>query len=217
MKKKQIFKHPLLAKLAQTNPLVAISLYYLISLGIIAYGIYTLPWSLLSGLQSLLIFMGGILAFTLVEYGMHRFVYHSGDNYKDEKNWQYKIHGVHHELPHEKDLLALPIPLAIVIASIFYMLFTLILQEQVYFFFPGFFAGYATYLYIHYSIHSRKPPQNIFKHLWKHHLTHHYSHDDKAFGVSSPLWDIIFDTMPRKASATRSRTFQKDYPKPDKT
>jgi sterol desaturase/sphingolipid hydroxylase (fatty acid hydroxylase superfamily) len=30
--------------------------------------------------------------------------------------------------------------------------------------------------------------------LRRHHLQHHYAAPDQNFGVSSPLWDIIFRT-----------------------
>ncbi|MEX2379667.1 MAG: sterol desaturase family protein, partial [Vicingaceae bacterium] len=42
------------------------------------------------------------------------------------------------------------------------------------------------------------PPKNFLKQLWIHHSIHHYQEDDKAFGVSSPLWDYVFGTMPSK-------------------
>jgi sterol desaturase/sphingolipid hydroxylase (fatty acid hydroxylase superfamily) len=159
----------------------------------------------------MLVFIGGVLTYTLVEYAMHRFVYHSGEDYKNEGSWQYKVHGVHHALPQEKELIALPIPLAVMIALLFYMIFSLLLGRQVYFFFSGFLAGYATYLYVHFLVHTRRPPKNVFKYLWRHHLIHHYSDDDKAFGVSSPLWDIIFGTMPQDASVYRNKRFSKDH------
>jgi sterol desaturase/sphingolipid hydroxylase (fatty acid hydroxylase superfamily) len=36
------------------------------------------------------------------------------------------------------------------------------------------------------------------KHLWIHHALHHYQQPDAAYGVSSPLWDFFFKTMPEK-------------------
>ena len=194
----KLFKHPFLNKLIHTHPLIAIFLYYLISLAIVIYGIVVMPLNLVDGLEKLLILLGGILLFSLVEYCVHRFMYHSGEDYKDEKNWQYKVHGVHHEHPREKDLLALPIPLALALLPVFYLLFSWPMGNQVYFFFPGFLSGYASYLFIHYIIHTRQPPKNALGYLWKHHLKHHYACDDRAFGVSSPLWDYVFGTMPKK-------------------
>nr|MDQ3100449.1 sterol desaturase family protein [Bacteroidota bacterium] len=40
------------------------------------------------------------------------------------------------------------------------------------------------------------PPKNFLGVIWKHHNLHHYVGDTGAFGVSSPLWDHVFGTMP---------------------
>ncbi|MDZ7659917.1 sterol desaturase family protein [Fodinibius sp.] len=31
---------------------------------------------------------------------------------------------------------------------------------------------------------------------YRHHTLHHYKYPDKAFGVSTTLWDRVFGTMP---------------------
>jgi sterol desaturase/sphingolipid hydroxylase (fatty acid hydroxylase superfamily) len=196
----KVFKHPILNKLSRTNPLVAISIYCLISLGMVIYG-FAVSTPLLT--HSVALFVAGLLLFSLVEYATHRFMYHSGENYQDEKNWQYKVHGVHHAVPNEKDLLALPIPLALLVSGLLFMLFYLPMGQHALFFFPGFLSGYAAYLFVHYKVHTSKPPKNAFSYLWKHHLIHHYSDDERAYGVSSPLWDIVFGTMPKKTSTKK--------------
>ena len=40
-------------------------------------------------------------------------------------------------------------------------------------------------------------PTNKLLFVVRHHLHHHLT-DDKAFGVSSTLWDRVFNTMPTK-------------------
>lgn len=179
----------------KTNSLLAIGVYIFMSTCVLTYGYFNIKTSVGSTLFFLVL---GLLLFTLIEYIMHRFVYHSGKNYKDEANWQYKVHGIHHAYPKNKDLLAMPIFLAILLGSLFFFIFYMIFGYYTYFFWPGFFLGYAIYLFIHYIIHTQKPPKNIFRYLWKHHAYHHYLYEDKAYGVSSPLWDIIFRTMPPK-------------------
>jgi len=67
-----------------------------------------------------------------------------------------------------------------------------------YVFLPGFLMGYAGYLFVHYIVHAYQPPKNFFKILWIHHGIHHYKEPERAFGVSSPLWDLVFRTMPRR-------------------
>ena len=182
-------------KIPKTNSLVAVSIYAILSSVMYFYALFYVNHSL--WIKALFPVFGAVF-FTLIEYVAHRFLYHSGPDYKDEANWQYTMHGVHHVHPNDKGLLAMPIPLALVLAATFFGLFYVVMSDLAYFFWPGFLLGYAGYLYVHYSIHARKPPENIFGYLWKHHLLHHHIYDDKAFGVTTPLWDHVFGTMPPK-------------------
>ena len=182
-------------KAPKTNSMAAISTYVALAIAVFVYGMIGIDQPFLEKIGLLL---AGTLLFTFMEYIFHRFVYHSGEDYMAEENWQYKVHGVHHDHPTDKDLLAMPIPLAILLSAIFFGIFWLIMGPSTFFFWPGFFIGYASYLYVHYIVHTRKPPQNSLKILWTHHHLHHYVYDDKAYGVSSPLWDVIFGTMPPK-------------------
>jgi len=34
----------------------------------------------------------------------------------------------------------------------------------------------------------------------RHHMLHHAKTPDRRFGVSSPLWDLVFGTEPRDAA-----------------
>ncbi len=189
---RRLFDNPILEKLTHTNSYVVITAFIIIGTAVLTYGAVslTVPWYGMAGL-----FLVGYLAFTLLEYLMHRYLYHFGE-YKDASNWSYKIHGVHHAFPRDKDRLAMPLPLALVLATIFFLLFKLLMGSLAVFFFPGFVVGYASYLFIHYTIHSRTPPNNWFRYLWTHHHLHHHKYEDKAFGVSTPLWDVVFGTMP---------------------
>ena len=189
-------------KAPKTNSMAAISTYVIISAVVFMYGLFFINNLFFNKIGS---FVLGLVFFTFLEYVFHRFVYHSGEDYMAEGSWQYKVHGVHHDHPKDKDLLAMPIPLAILLGTVFFGLFWLVLDTYTFFFWPGFFIGYASYLYVHYIVHTRKPPQNAFKILWNHHHLHHYVYDDKAYGVSSPLWDFIFRTMPPKGPIPRQK------------
>lgn len=187
-------------KIPKTNAVVAISIYLCTALAVLLYGFQK---STIATLFQLLLAVAGLLFFNLIEYLTHRFVYHSGPDYKSDQNWQYKVHGVHHQFPNDLGLLALPIVLALSLGGLFLALFYLLMGQQAFLFWPGFYLGYASYLTIHYLVHSRKPPQNFLKHLWRHHHLHHHVYEEKAFGVSSPLWDFIFGTLPPKGRIKR--------------
>jgi sterol desaturase/sphingolipid hydroxylase (fatty acid hydroxylase superfamily) len=60
--------------------------------------------------------------------------------------------------------------------------------------FAGFIHGYLVYDLLHYFIHSGRLPTALGRYLRQYHLTHHFKSPDAHFGVSSPLWDVIFRT-----------------------
>lgn len=196
----KLFKNSFINRLIFTNSKVAVSVYYAISTAIAMYGFYLVNISVILGL--LIIFVG-LLVFSFIEYLTHRFLYHSDEDYEENKRWQYMVHGIHHVYPKEHRLLALPIPLALLINAVLFLLFMTVVGEYIYFLFPGFLIGYATQLYIHYQVHTRRPPKNIFRFFWKHHMLHHYSSEKEAFGVITPLWDIVFNTMPKKNASDK--------------
>lgn len=188
----QLFHNSFLEKLSRPNAIVVIISFAIFSLLIFLYGVLHTGTNKLSQFA---LYISGFIFFTLAEYLIHRFGYHSGKYYQEE-HWQFKIHGVHHAYPKDKERLAMPLPLAIIIAGIIYLIFWIIMRSYALLFFPGFIAGYAFYLFVHFIIHTRRPPKNALRILWKHHYIHHYKEDNKAFGVTSPFWDIIFRTMP---------------------
>lgn len=187
-----LFQNPFLEKLSHSNALMVIAILAFISL---VFFIVSAIKVHLSILIQLTLFFVGFLFFTLAEYLIHRFVFHSGE-YTNTQKWQFKIHGIHHATPQDKERLTLPLLLAIVISAVFFFLYWIVMGQYSYFFFPGFLFGYASYLTVHYLIHTRRPPRNIFRFLWKHHQIHHHKNDNQAFGVTTPLWDIVFRTMP---------------------
>ncbi len=190
---KRIFKSFILEKLSKTHIAVPISIFVIIGTALIYYG---MDKGLITTAEGVLSFLAGVLAFTWVEYNVHRHLFHMLPKNGLGKNLQYAFHGVHHEYPKDKSRLAMPPLVSILIVSVLFVFFRLVLGDYIFGFLPGFIVGYAAYLLVHYSVHAFKPPKNFFKILWIHHAIHHYKHSNKAYGVSSPLWDYIYGTMP---------------------
>jgi len=145
----------------------------------------------------LMYFFVGMLLFSLIEYLIHRFLYHLPQVY-NEGGVAYALHGIHHKYPKDKKRLVMPPVLSVVLASIILLINYSLMGGEGFPFTGGFLFGYAAYLSVHYIVHRFKPPKNFFKQLWIHHSIHHYQDDEAAFGVSSPLWDYVFGTMPKK-------------------
>jgi sterol desaturase/sphingolipid hydroxylase (fatty acid hydroxylase superfamily) len=149
----------------------------------------------------------GILAWTLAEYILHRSIFHWTNDAAWGKRIHFLLHGVHHDFPNDKDRLVMPLPTSISLAVIFYAFFILTMDRT--FgepFFAGFVIGYLFYDGTHYYVHHFVPKTRWGKFLRRHHLTHHHADHDGGFGVSTPLWDVVFRTMPvkRKVGATGS-------------
>lgn len=192
---KQLFKNPVLEKLSRTHISIPITLFFLYSGGLIYWSITTIG---LPVMTIITLFLVGLLTFTLVEYAAHRYLFHMSTYTEFRRKIQYAFHGVHHDYPKDKDRLAMPPLVSLTIATSLLFLFRLIMGDLVFAFLPGFLVGYAAYLFVHYIVHAYQPPKNIFKALWVNHGIHHYKDPERAFGVSSPLWDYIFRTMPKK-------------------
>ncbi len=192
---KKLFENKLLEKLTRTHIAIPISLFMVYSGALLYYSITQVgvltPW------QTAGLFAAGFFLFTLVEYLMHRYLFHIDTSTKRKAKLQYTLHGVHHEYPKDKERLAMPPIMSITIATTLLFLFKLILSDMVFAFLPGFLVGYAGYLFMHYILHTYKAPKGFFNFLWANHAVHHYKDQSKAFGVSSPLWDYVFGTMPK--------------------
>ncbi len=193
----KLFESPVLDKLTRTHIAVPLSILGSVAIGLLIYGSLHSPVPLLAGLG---LFIFGMLLFSLLEYIMHRYVFHMDTSTRLRQRLQYIFHGWHHDHPKDKDRLAMPPVVSALLAAVLFILFRLLVGNLAYFFLPGFMIGYIGYLGVHYSVHAYKPPKNLLRHLWIHHSIHHHREHDRAYGVSSPLWDIIFNTMPRSKS-----------------
>lgn len=195
---KQLFANPILEKLSRTHISVPLAIFFLYSTGLLYWSI---THTSLTASFTTLMFFTGFLSFTLIEYLVHRYVFHMPTYNQWRQKIQYTIHGVHHEFPKDKERLAMPPLLSVTIATLLLLLFRLVMGDVTFSFLPGFLVGYASYLAVHYIVHVYQPPKNIFKALWVNHAVHHYKHGESVFGVSSPLWDYIFGTMRDKGAS----------------
>ena len=189
----RVFENGFIEKVfAQAHPLTPIIWFG----PIIAWGIYG-GATRLGVLATLGLFVGGWLIWTLLEYVLHRFLFHIGASNEEERFRAFMMHGYHHEFPNDKmRLVAPPLmswPLAIPVFFIYYFAFGLTTGTAL---FAGTATGYIAYDWIHYYTHHFRPTTRMGKWIKSYHLLHHFDelHGTKRFGVSSPLWDFVFRT-----------------------
>ena len=186
----RMFKSDLLEGLSKVHFTVPLYIF----LPVIAFCIYKYIQSSLGAFLFVELFVSGLFVWTLVEYIMHRFVFHYEPA---DKPWAQRMHfifhGVHHDYPSDAKRLVLPPSMSIPLATGFYFLFNAILPANyVWGFFPAFILGYLFYDISHYAIHHFNFKGNLWKKIKQHHMLHHYQDPEKGYGVSSPLWDKIF-------------------------
>ena len=143
--------------------------------------------------------LAGIFIWTLTEYWLHRLVFHWCPDNRFGRRLHFIIHGVHHDHPNDKLRLVMPPGASIPLAVLFYGAFLLVFgTPEAYPLFAGFIGGYLVYDYTHYFVHHFVPKSSFGKRLREHHMRHHFQDHRFGYGVSSPLWDAVFRTLPRR-------------------
>jgi len=140
------------------------------------------------------LFTVGILIWTLLEYVIHRYVFHYEPKTRFGKLLHFVVHGVHHDYPNDATRLVMPPIISIPLAAFFYVLFASTLGRFAPAVSAGFGFGYVCYDTIHYATHHFAMKRGVWQWLKQYHLRHHYKDDEAGYGVSSPLWDFIFGT-----------------------
>ena len=147
-------------------------------------------------------FAGGMLTWSLAEYVLHRHVFHWTNGTAWGRRIHFLLHGVHHDFPSDKDRLVMPLPTSIPLGGLFYGIFFLTMGLRFADpFFAGFVIGYLFYDGTHYFVHHFRPKSRWGRFLRRHHMTHHHADHDGGFGVSTPIWDFVFRTMPQARRA----------------
>ncbi|KAI0142479.1 inositolphosphorylceramide-B C-26 hydroxylase [Hypoxylon sp. NC0597] len=171
----------------------------LIWLPCVSYGTYLASQGFENKLALGASWVFGVFIWTLVEYILHRCLFHLDDYLPDNRvgiTLHFLLHGVHHYLPMDKYRLVMPPTLFLVLATPFWKLaHTLFywnwhLATAIY---CGGIFGYICYDLTHYFLHHQNLPL-WYKELKKYHLAHHFLDYELGFGVTSRFWDRVFGT-----------------------
>ncbi|MBK5098075.1 MAG: sterol desaturase family protein [Gemmatimonadetes bacterium] len=216
----RMFRPDWMEKTTYVHPLVP----HVIYVPLIIFLLWTSPLSIGA---SVMWFLIGLLVWTLIEYLLHRFAFHAPDEVMDKVHEivaglpvdeavvpnmpslrhtiYFLFHGVHHEYPSDARRLVMPpvasIPMAFVVWLVFLLVFGTAARPA----FAGMMIGYLIYDSTHFLVHHYSMPTKFGKFIKRQHMRHHFKDPDKDYGVSSPLWDVIFRTF----SGDRNRTTPK--------
>jgi len=137
-------------------------------------------------LDSVALFVCGLLAWTFLEYLIHGWLGHLIPSFVSP------IHWMHHREPRAVFAVGAWIPLALLwtLGLMFLGLSPWMIIDT------GALTGFALYEALHYRIHFCAPRNELERGLRTRHLAHHGAAPNQLFGVSSPLWDLAFGTEP---------------------
>ncbi len=141
----------------------------------------------LNGAKWLLCVGLGAAAWTLIEYMIHRWIYHRVPYFRG-------LHEAHHAEP-GADIGAPPIIGVVLILTVFYApaaTTSFVIASGLT---TGVLAGYSAYMLVHHADHhwTPRPTSWLFRARRRHALHHHHS-DLCNFGITTSVWDRLFGT-----------------------
>ncbi len=139
-----------------------------------------------------LFFILGVISWTLTEYLLHRFLGHvfKGNNFFKKEHLMHHSK-VHYFAPAYKKIVS-----AIVVASLLFLLISLISSFAIAIgYVLGFVGMYGLYEITHARFHRKDPITQPFIILRKHHFYHHFHNPKMNHGVTSRFWDRVFGTF----------------------
>jgi sterol desaturase/sphingolipid hydroxylase (fatty acid hydroxylase superfamily) len=151
-------------------------------------------WQPLAG-----IWAGGVLLWTLIEYVLHRFFFHTAPRTSAGIKAHFLAHGIHHFDPFDATRLVFPPLGGLGIALCIFLLLDIFMSTGASMaLMAGVLTGYLVYDISHYISHHGIIRDPWFRYLHRYHKAHHHRDPDALFGVSNPLWDVVFRTGSEK-------------------
>jgi sterol desaturase/sphingolipid hydroxylase (fatty acid hydroxylase superfamily) len=198
-----MFRSPLLDFFSRVHPSVPLIIFVPVIVLLEAWSLSKVSVAATLGLT-----VAGYGVWTLLEYWLHRVVFHFEPEQGIGARLHWIIHGVHHDHPNDPLRLVMPPAVSVPLAAALFGLFELIAGPRLA---PGLsaglFIGYLAYDMLHYYVHHFRPRGRIGRTLRELHMRHHFQDHTRGYGVSAPYWDHVFRTAHgrRGQDGTRGR------------
>ncbi|KAA0166470.1 hypothetical protein FNF28_03111 [Cafeteria roenbergensis] len=167
-------------------------------------------WAVMNGRDPALLAMltvGGILLWWVIEYSLHRFIFHMDENLPNHpvaRTIHFLLHGVHHKVPMDRFRLVMPPVLLSVLALSVYpvvrAIFFAMPLDLFHYLFGVALLGYVGYDVFHYSFHFLSVESlpgfigDSVLYLKHYHLKHHYDNHHLGYGITTVTFDRFLGT-----------------------
>ncbi len=152
----------------------------------------------LAGMYRLYLVLLGVAVWTLLEYLVHRIVFH---RYSVGR----RLHQLHHDHPNDPDAERSSLSTPLIASPTGFLLIVTAGLEDGSAIFAGLLLGYLAFIIVHYAVHRWPIEPNSWLYSetnsWLYpakmrHLTHHHF-ENCNYGVTTIFWDIVFRTNAR--------------------
>jgi sterol desaturase/sphingolipid hydroxylase (fatty acid hydroxylase superfamily) len=140
----------------------------------------------------------GMLIWTLLEYGLHRFLFHMrvalpNPVLRDLVNG---THMDHHASPRDPNKVLVKPGYGVAVSAILYGLTYMVSGSpfSAAGIMTGIWLGFLYYEAVHYRVHFSLSATGLVAKQRRTHFHHHFTNNKQCFGVTSPLWDHVFGT-----------------------
>ena len=152
-----------------------------------------------SWISILLLITGGMLLWSILEYVLHRFVFHLCSPIPFVQKILERLHLGHHADPRNPDrILVRPIYSlsisAMLLGGLYSLTGTLFSASGL---MSGIWLGFLYYETVHFRLHLIKGHKGLLGLQRRGHFYHHFLDSQCCFGVTSPLWDLVLGTYRR--------------------
>ena len=142
--------------------------------------------------------VAGMGAWPLIEYFLHRFVFHHVPRSRAGRVLSFMLHGVHHAFPGDPLRLVLPLPVSVTWAFVFLICASLAMPVPTATVLIGSVAAaYMGYDVTHYVVHhaSRVRRWRLFASAKQRHINQHHMGDwSSSYGITSGAVDALVKT-----------------------
>lgn len=199
----RMFDSELFEFFSKVHPAVPFILWIPV-VGLVAF--YGLSSGVTQPQRFVLWFPVGLVSWQLMEYVVHKKLFHWQGIGPISRRFHDIVHGFHHRYPDDPDRLVMPVAVSIGLGGLIGALAYLVHRPELTLpWWCGLVSGYLFYDFMHWSTHHRRPLTRWGKKMRVHHMAHHFADIDSNLGISHRWVDRVMGTLRRPTPGERRR------------
>jgi dihydroceramide fatty acyl 2-hydroxylase len=181
---------------SKVHPAMPFIFWIPIALGILGYSLAT---DVTTVVKTVALFPLGFFTWQVMEYFIHKKVFHWLGIGPISRRFHDIVHGFHHKYPDDDSRLVMPLAVSIGLAGLIGGgLYLLHRPDVTVPWWTGLLIGYLWYDFLHWSTHFRKPLTSWGKKLRSHHMSHHFADTETNYGISNMWLDRLMGSLRKR-------------------